>query len=103
MKNFPRNNSCSAFIVWLHTQLQYFTDKFSRHVFTRNFTLSGVGGCIDIAMTECKRLECIGVDFMFDLQHMLLKDVISTIFDARDQLLERCKVKLKDKNLGLAS
>jgi len=96
MKNFPHNNNCSALIVWIHHQLEYFTDKFTRQVFTRNFTLPHVAQCIDIAITECKRLECIGVDFVFDLQHMLLKDVISTIFDARDQLLERCKVRTQE-------
>ena len=98
MKNFPLNSNCSAFIVWVHNELQYFAEKFSRQVFTRNCTLSGIGVCINIALTECKRLECIGIDFVFDLQHMLLKDIMSTIFDARDQLLERSKARALEDN-----
>lgn len=98
MKNFPLNNNCSAFIVWVHNELQYFAEKFSRQVFLRNCTLSSIGGCINIAVTECQRLETIGIDLAFDLQHMLLKDIMSTIFDARDQLLERIKIRVGEDN-----
>jgi len=98
MKNFPLNNNCSAFIVWVHNELKYFSEKFSRQVFLRNCTLSSIGGCINIAITECKRLETIGIDLVFDLQHMLLKDIMSTIFDARDQLFERIKIRVAEDN-----
>ena len=92
-RNFPLNKNCSSFIVWVHNELQLFADKFSRQVFTRNCTLSAIANCISITLTECKRLNVIGIDLNFDLHHMFLKDVMSALFDARDQLLEKSKLK----------
>ena len=92
-KNFPANENCSAFVVWVHNELQHFADKFSRQVYTRNCSLSAIAVCINITLAGCKRMESIGIDLMFDLQHMFLKDVMSSMFDARDQLLERSKLR----------
>lgn len=92
-RNFSLNRDCSAFVVWLHNELQHFADKFTRQVFTRNSSLQGVGLCINIALTQCERLSNIGIDLTFDLQHMFLKEVMSAIFDTRDQIMERAKLK----------
>lgn len=92
-RNFSLNRDCSAFVVWLHNELQHFADKFTRQVFTRNSSLQGVGLCISIALTQCERLSNIGIDLTFDLQHMFLKEVMSAIFDTRDQIMERAKLK----------
>ena len=92
-RNFSLNRDCSAFVVWLHNELQHFADKFTRQVFTRNSSLQGVALCINIALTQCERLYNIGIDLTFDLQHMFLKEVMSAIFDTRDQIMERAKLK----------
>lgn len=92
-KSFPTNKSASAFVVWIHKELEHFAEKFSRQVFTRNCSLSGIGVCINMALQQCKRLQCIGVELTFDLQHMFLKDVMSALFDSRDQVLERSRLR----------
>ena len=99
-KNFPANKNCSSFIVWVHNELQHFADKFSRQIYTRNCSLSAIGVCINITIVECRRLECIGIDMTFDLQHMYLKDIMSAMFDARDQLLERSKTSCNGGYMG---
>jgi len=95
-RNFSLNRNCSAFVVWVHNELQHFADKFTRQVFTRNSSLSAVAVCIKIALKECERLENIGLDLIFDLQHMFLKEIMTAIFDARDQIMERSKLKAMD-------
>ena len=92
-RNFSLNRDCSAFVVWLHTELQHFADKFTRQVFTRNSSLQSVGLCINLALIQCERLSNIGIDLTFDLQHMFLKEVMSAVFDTRDQIMERGKSK----------
>lgn len=92
-RNFSLNQNCSAFVVWVHNELQHFADKFTRQVFTRNSKISAVAGCIKTALAECERLQGIGLDLKFDLQHMFLKEIMSSIFDTRDQILERAKLK----------
>ena len=92
-KIYPLNKNASAFLVWVHNELQSFTDKFCRQVFTRSTNMSAVAACVNIALAECKRLESIGIDLTFDIQHMLLKDIMAVIFDTRDQLLERGKMR----------
>ncbi|XP_047132141.1 exocyst complex component 8 [Hydra vulgaris] len=92
-KIYPQNKNASAYLVWVHNELQCFTDKFSRQVFTRSTNISTIAACVHIALTECQRLESIGVDLTFDIQHMLLKDVMAIVFDTRDQLLERGKMR----------
>ena len=90
-KIFPKNAHCSAFVVWGHSQLKVFVDRFSRQVFTRSAELSSVASCVKIAIQDCGRLEMIGMDMSFDLHHMLLKGTLGVMFDCRDQLLERGK------------
>ncbi|XP_066935290.1 exocyst complex component 8-like [Clytia hemisphaerica] len=97
-RNFTLNSNCSAFVVWLHNELQNFAEKFTRQVFTRNTNLQNVGLCISLALTQCQRLNSIGIDLTFDLQHMFLKEVMTAVFDARDQIMERAKSKAMDDN-----
>jgi len=92
-KNFPFNKNCSSFIVWLHNELQHFANKFSHQVFTRNSQLSDISTCIKTSLEGCERLFNIGIDLSFDLQHMFIKDLMSAMFDTRDQLLEKSKLK----------
>ena len=92
-RNFTLNQNCSAFIVWVHNELQHFADKFARQVFTRNSTMLALSVCINISLAECRRLDVIGLDLAFDLQHMFLKDVQAAVFDTRDQIIERLKLR----------
>ncbi|EDO47810.1 predicted protein [Nematostella vectensis] len=87
-KSFVDNSGfCSAFVVWANTELQNFVSRFTRQVFHRNIGLAAIGVCVGIATENCDKLNEIGLDLKFSMQHMLLKELMEALFDCRDQLV----------------
>ncbi|XP_031574721.1 exocyst complex component 8-like [Actinia tenebrosa] len=87
-KVFAGNSGfCSAFVMWANAELQNFVVRFSRQVFHRNIGLGAMGVCVGIASENCEKLNEIGLDLKFSIQHMLLKDLMEALFDCRDQLV----------------
>ncbi|XP_020907307.2 exocyst complex component 8 [Exaiptasia diaphana] len=89
---------CSAFVVWANAELQNFVVRFARQVFHRNIGLTAVGVCVGIASENCEKLNEIGLDLKFSMQHMLLKDLMEALFDCRDQLVAAARQRVTEEH-----
>ncbi|EDV23828.1 uncharacterized protein TRIADDRAFT_57419 [Trichoplax adhaerens] len=87
----------SSFVIWARGEMKAFVSSFSRQVFRNNLNISVVSECVRVACNYCDELKSVGFDLKFILHRVLLKNILETIFDARDQLIDACKHRAIDE------
>ena len=64
------NGSYSAFIVWCHNQLRYFTRKSVPLIFDNVRSMGRPAECLAVTYKECDTLSSIGIDLTFALRNL---------------------------------
>lgn len=97
VRAFGENNgSYSAFVVWCHNQLRYFTRKSVPLIFSNVQSMGKPAECLAVAFKECDTLTSIGIDLTFALRNLYHPYVYQAIDATRNHIIEEVGAKPED-------
>ncbi|KAL3280942.1 hypothetical protein HHI36_004169 [Cryptolaemus montrouzieri] len=94
LRNFPDSPSCcSAYIVWVSTQLSQFTSQFVKQVFHPQNSVSTLTECVYIVRWQCQRLCNYGVDLCYQVDGVLRSPIIKALKETKEKTVESIRSK----------
>ncbi|KAI9597241.1 Cullin repeat-like-containing domain protein [Syncephalis fuscata] len=76
---FQDTSTASEFMKWVQLEMDFFAEKFRRRVFFDQQPFDVIAECIKCALTECAKLQDIGLDISFLLEQLLVKNLSEAI------------------------